>query len=143
MNARNIGYWVTTGLTALAFGFGGVVDLMRGPDVVAGLAHLGYPLYFATLLGLWKVLGAVALLVPGFPRLKEWAYAGIFFDLTGAAFSHGASGDEAGKVLTPLVILLLAAASWYLRPESRVLRPDTLPLSNRTGAGPDLAAARG
>jgi len=143
MNARNIGYWVTTGLTALAFAFGGVMDLSRGPDVLAGLGHLGYPIYFATLLGLWKVLGAVAVLVPGFPRLKEWAYAGMLFDLTGAAFSHGASGDEPAKVITPLVILLFVAASWYLRPESRVLRPDTLPLSHRSGAGSDLAAARG
>jgi uncharacterized membrane protein YphA (DoxX/SURF4 family) len=142
MNARNIGYWVTTGLVALAFAAGGVFDVSRSPDVVAGLTHLGYPLYFAILLGVWKVLGAVALVVPRFPRLKEWAYAGIFFDLTGASFSHASSGDGPGNVITPLVLVLLAIASWWLRPESRVLRPETLPLSSRN-EHPNLAPARG
>ena len=119
MKARNIGYWVTTGLLAAAFAAGGVGDLTRGPDMVAGMAHLGYPAYFLLILGVWKVLGAVAVLAPGLPRLKEWAYAGMVFDLTGAAFSHAASGDAAGKVITPLVLCGLVAASWALRPESR------------------------
>ena len=91
MKFRNIGYWVATGLVALGFAFGGIMDVMRSPEVVAGMAHLGYPAYFATLLGIWKILGAIAILAPGFPRVKEWAYAGMFFDLTGAAagYIHG------------------------------------------------------
>jgi uncharacterized membrane protein YphA (DoxX/SURF4 family) len=97
------------------------MDVMKGPDVLAGMAHLGYPAYLATLLGVWKLLGAVAVLVPGFPRVKEWAYAGMFFDLTGASVSHAASGDPAGNVLTPLFILALVVASYLLRPESRRL----------------------
>ncbi|WP_437303061.1 DoxX family protein [Sorangium sp. So ce388] len=119
--ARTIGYWISTGLLGLAFAAGGLADLAGSPQVLDGMAHLGYPPYFATLLGVWKVLGAVALLAPRFPRLKEWAYAGIFFDLTGAAASHAAVGDAAGQVMTPLVLVTIAAASWALRPESRRL----------------------
>jgi DoxX-like family len=88
MKTRNIGYWASTGVTGLAFLAGGLGDLVRSPAVVAGMTHLGYPAYFATILGAWKALGALALLVPRFPRLKEWAYAGIFFDLSGAALSR-------------------------------------------------------
>ncbi|XYH93318.1 DoxX family protein [Sorangium sp. So ce1128] len=119
--ARTIGYWISTGLLGLAFAAGGLADLAGSPQVLEGMAHLGYPPYFATILGVWKVLGAVALLAPRFPRLKEWAYAGIFFDLTGAAASHAAVGDAAGQVMTPLVLVTVAAASWALRPESRRL----------------------
>jgi len=136
---RNIGYWVATGLAALAFAFGGAMDVSRAPAVLEGMAHLGYPAYFATLLGAWKLLGAVAILVPGFPRIKEWAYAGMFFDLTGAAVSHAASGDPAGNVLTPLVVLAIVGASYALRPESR--RLGAAPASERSNA-PGLAEAR-
>lgn len=118
---RTIAYWGTTGLLALAFLVGGAADSARAPNVVAGLAHLGYPAYFATLLGVWKVLGAAAVVVPRFPRLKEWAYAGMLFDLSGAAVSHAASHDPAGKVLVPLVLLGLTMASWALRPADRRL----------------------
>jgi uncharacterized membrane protein YphA (DoxX/SURF4 family) len=119
--SNTIAYWATTGLTAAAFGMGGAVDLARGADVVAGMQHLGYPGYFAAILGVWKLLGALAILAPRLPRLKEWAYAGMFFDLTGAAVSHAASGDPIAKIATPLVILGLVAASWALRPQSRKL----------------------
>jgi len=121
MKSRKIGYWVTTGLTALLFLFGGVVDLLRSDAVAVGMAHLGYPLYFAAILGVWKILGGIAILAPGLPRLKEWAYAGILFDLTGAAASHASSGDPASKIATPLVFLIVAIASWALRPASRRL----------------------
>ena len=119
MKIRNVGYWGATGLVAAAFAFGGVLDVIHAPDVLAGLSHLGYPVYFATLLGVWKVLGAIAIVTPGFARVKEWAYAGIFFDLTGASISHAASGDAASHVLTPLFILALMIVSYVLRPESR------------------------
>jgi uncharacterized membrane protein YphA (DoxX/SURF4 family) len=124
MKVQKFGYWGLTALVALAFAAGGVMDLLRGPAVVAGMAHLGYPVYVATLIGIWKVLGAVAVLVPGFPRVKEWAYAGMVFDLTGAAFSHAASGDAASFVLTPIVLLGLVIGSYLLRPEQRRLSPE-------------------
>ena len=139
---RLIGYWVTTGLFAAAFLASGVAEVTGAPAVVAAMRPLGYPLYFLTILGVWKILGAVALLAPRLPRLKEWAYAGIFFDLTGAAFSHASSGDPAGKVATPLVFLLLAAASWALRPPARAWKPEaTSPNSARIAASPGKVAA--
>jgi hypothetical protein len=121
VKAKAIGYWVTTGLIALLIGSGGIMQVMRAHDAVAGIIQLGYPSYFVVLLGVWKVLGAIAILAPRFPRLKEWAYAGIVFDLTGAAISHAASGSPFGNVVGPAVFTLLALASWALRPESRIL----------------------
>jgi len=133
MKTRNIGYWATTGLVTFGFAAGGVLDLSGAPAVISGMAHLGYPAYFATLLGAWKVLGAVAIAAPRFPRLKEWAYAGMFFDLSGAALSHAVTGDDAGKVMTPLVLCALVIASWMLRPASRKLA---------TAAAPSLGSSR-
>jgi uncharacterized membrane protein YphA (DoxX/SURF4 family) len=108
--------------------------------MLAGMTHLGYPPYFMTILGVWKILGGIAVLLPRTPRLKEWAYAGMIFDLTGAAFSHAASGDPAGKVIAPLVLAGLVAASWALRPEGRVLKassegaPASAPRAERRAA---------
>src|SRR5215467_670000 len=93
--SRTIAYWVTTALVAAELAVGGVWDIMRIPYVRTVIEHLGYPSYFLVILGLWKVLGAAALLVPRFPRLKEWAYAGTFFNYTGALASHLAVGDGA------------------------------------------------
>jgi uncharacterized membrane protein YphA (DoxX/SURF4 family) len=118
---RKIGYWVTTVSVAILVGSGGIMQLLRMPDAVAGITRLGYPVYFVVLLGIWKTLGAAAILAPRLPRLKEWAYAGIFFDLTGAAISHAASGSSAGNIIGPVVFALLALTSWALRPESRTL----------------------
>jgi uncharacterized membrane protein YphA (DoxX/SURF4 family) len=121
MKMRNIMYWIATGLTAAAFVLGGVVDIGRGPQVAEGMKQLGYPLYLALILGVWKVLGALAIVAPRLPLLKEWAYAGIFFDLTGASASHALSHDTAGHILTPLILLVIVAISWALRPPSRRL----------------------
>jgi hypothetical protein len=122
MKTRIIGYWVVTALVALAFVAGGAGDLSKGPDMLAGMAHLGYPVYLLVLLGAWKIAGGLAILAPGTPQLKEWAYAGMIFDLTGAAYSHAASGDPAKNVITPLVIGALVMASWALRPAGRTLK---------------------
>src|SRR5262245_32966765 len=113
---KTIAYWAATSLTALAFLAGGLTDLLRGPAMVSAMGQLGYPSYFLLILGAWKVLGALAIVAPRLPRLKEWAYAGMAFDLTGAALSHAAVGDPAAKVSVPLVILAIAATSWALRP---------------------------
>jgi len=133
MKLKLIAYWITTALAALPFLAGGIMDLSGSAEVTAGMAALGYPAYFATILGAWKVLSVPALLLPGLPRVKEWAYAGMFFDLTGAAFSHAAVSDPAAKVITPLVIAALLIASWWLRPASRVL--GTLPASSNAAQG--------
>jgi len=114
-------YWISTGLLAAVLLLGGVMDVLRAAPVVQTITALGYPAYLPTLLGVWKLLGAAAIASPRLPRLKEWAYAGVLFDLSGAAFSHASSGDPAAKVAVPLVLLALAAASWALRPASRRL----------------------
>jgi len=107
----------------MPIGSGGVAQLARLPGTVEGFVRiLHYPPYFVTILGFWKVAGAIAILVPRFPRLKEWAYAGIFFDLTGAAASSaavGVYGAYAFHILAPLIIAGLTVASWALRPENR------------------------
>jgi uncharacterized membrane protein YphA (DoxX/SURF4 family) len=125
MKAKSIAYWITTILVALPLGSGGVAQLARLPGTVEGFVHvLGYPPYFVTILGFWKVAGAIAILVPRFPRLKEWAYAGIFFDLTGAAASCAAVGGYgvyAFHILAPLIIAGFTVASWALRPPSRTI----------------------
>lgn len=119
--ARSILYWGTTVLLAMAFLSGGLRHLMQAPDVVAGISALGYPLYFILLLGVWKLLGGIAILLPGFPRLKEWAYAGMFFDLTGAAVSHAAMHSPPWHVVVTLTLAGLVLVSWALRPRSRML----------------------
>ena len=118
---ETIAYWTTTGLVALPLLPGGAIDAIAAPGAVALLAHLGYPAYFATIIGVWKILGGLAVLAPRLPRLKEWAYAGIVFDFTGAAISHAVTGDGAAKVSVALVFTALTFASWVLRPESRRL----------------------
>jgi uncharacterized membrane protein YphA (DoxX/SURF4 family) len=118
---KSVAYWLTTVLGPTSFVIGGVLSLRQSPEVVAGVQHLGYPLYFATLLGVWKLLGAIVITAPGLPRVKEWAYAGFCFDLTAAAMSHAAVGDATGDIVAPLVFLALVVASWALRPESRRL----------------------
>jgi uncharacterized membrane protein YphA (DoxX/SURF4 family) len=123
MTMRRIAYWVATALTAFVFVSSGAVNLARPPFVLEAMSRLGYPAYFVTMLGVWKVLGGVAVLAPGLPRLKEWAYAGMAFDLVGASASHAAVGDPGGSVAFPLIVLGIVAASWALRPESRKL-PD-------------------
>jgi hypothetical protein len=121
MKTKAIGYWATTGLLLFGVLSGGICELVRRPENVQGMVQLGYPVYVVTILGLWKVLGTVALLAPGFPRLKEWAYAGIIFNMTGAAASHAACGDAVWHVVVTLAFAALAVASWALRPPSRTL----------------------
>jgi uncharacterized membrane protein YphA (DoxX/SURF4 family) len=117
--ARTIAFWIATILGPASFVIGGYLHLTRDPQVMTTLAHLGYPPYFAAIMGAWKLLGAIAIVVPGIPRVKEWAYAGFFFDLTGAAATRAFVGDGAADIAAPLVFLALVAASWALRPASR------------------------
>lgn len=121
---KSIVYWTTTILVAF-FMSGGLSQIWQYYAHPHGVVpELGYPMYFFAILGVWKVLGAIAILAPRYPRLKEWAYAGIFFDLTGAAASCAAVGGYGAygfHVLAPLIIAGLTVASWALRPPSRVV----------------------
>lgn len=112
-------YWIATALIVFQLGTGGIGDILRPATLVEGMTHLGYPVYFCVILGIWKVAGAIAIVVPRYPRLKEWAYAGAFFDLTGAAASHGFTSDPAAKFIVPLIFAAIALVSWALRPASR------------------------
>jgi len=121
MKLKSISYWMITGIVAFFIGSGGAAELARLPGNVEGLVRLGYPAYFVTIIGFWKVLGASAILVPAFPRLKEWAYAGIFFNMTGAAATGVFVGSAAWHVIVDLVLTALTIASWALRPANRRL----------------------
>jgi uncharacterized membrane protein YphA (DoxX/SURF4 family) len=117
---RNAIYWVTTALLALELVLGGIWDVLRVSQVHVIIDRLGYPPYFLVILGIWKLLGAVAVIVPRFPRLKEWAYAGVVFDLTGALVSNLASGvTDTGTLAYLLLMMGVTATSWALRPASR------------------------
>lgn len=120
MTKRNkIIYWIATAWLALGMLSTGIVQLIRMKEEVAVITQLGYPAYFLTLLGVWKILGVVAVLIPRFALLKEWAYAGFFFAMTGAMFSHVASGSSANELFGPLLLLVLTGVSWYFRPPTR------------------------
>jgi DoxX-like family len=116
---RSAGYWLATALVTAELGLGGGWDIARLPFVRDLVVHLGYPSYFLVLLGTWKVLGAVALLVPRRALLKEWAYAGAIFSYTGAIVSHLTTGYDLGEVGLLAALTALTAVSWALRPPSR------------------------
>jgi hypothetical protein len=136
MKRKVIAYWACTVLVALCIGSGGVAQALRLPQNVEGLTALGYPLHFIVLLGVWKVLGALTLLAPGLRLVKEWAYAGIFIDLSGAVVASAANAGGAFHVIAPIVLIGILAASWALRPESR-----RLPDGKKQAATPNPAPA--
>lgn len=127
---RPVGYWLATAAVAGELGLGGIWDIARLPFVANLVTHLGYPSYFLVLLGIWKVLGAFALLIPGRPLLKEWAYAGAFFTYTGAIVSHLTTGYALSEVSLLAILTALTMLSWALRPSSRrtVRQTPTAPL---------------
>lgn len=118
---NNIIYWIATILLSLGMLGGGLGQLFRAQPTVDGIVHLGYPPYLTSILGTWKILGTIALLVPAFRLLKEWAYAGFFFAMTGAAISHIVSGDSVSHYISPLIFSVLIVVSWYFRPADRRL----------------------
>jgi hypothetical protein len=122
MTKRNkIIYWIATLWLALGMVSSGLVQLLKVKEEVDLFAHLGYPAYFLTILGVWKMLGVIVVLIPGFPLVKEWAYAGFFFAMSGAIFSHIAAADAAKDFFGPVLLLVLTVVSWYFRPADRRL----------------------
>ena len=120
MTKRNkIIYWIATIWLALGMLSTGIVQLLKSTEDVAQITHLGYPVYLLTILGVWKILGVVAVLIPKFPLLKEWAYAGFFFAMSGAVISHIVLGDPMSEIFPSLLLLILTVVSWYFRPENR------------------------
>ena len=120
MTKRNkIIYWIATIWLSLGMVSTGIVQLLNIKSETDFIIAMGYPMYFLTILGLWKILGTVAILIPKFPLLKEWAYAGFFFCMSGAVFSHIALGHSLKEIFPPLLLLILTLVSWYFRPADR------------------------
>lgn len=145
-------YWIATLWLASGMLATGALQLFKAkaegalsPPGVYGITHLGYPVYFLTILGFWKILGVVALLIPRFPLLKEWAYAGFFFCMSGAIFSHVAVGDSVKELIPSGLLLVLTVLSWYFRPADRKVSTSrsTLPQDFRENAGNRTDAKRG
>ncbi|HEX8060123.1 MAG TPA: DoxX family protein [Cyclobacteriaceae bacterium] len=125
MSKRNkIIYWIATPWLALGMASTGIVQMMKTPEEIELMNRIGFPVYFLTIIGVWKLLGVVAVLVPKFPLVKEWAYAGFFFTMSGAIFCHLAVGDGgAADYFGPGLLLVLTVVSWYFRPAERRLVP--------------------
>ena len=134
MSKRNkIIYWIATLWLSLGMISTGAVQLFKQKAGQGGLdtiTELGYPIYILTILGVWKVLGVIAVLTPKFPLLKEWAYAGFFFAMSGAIFSHMASGNSIKEIFPPLLLLTLTMVSWYFRPPGRKIATITIDNAN-------------
>jgi hypothetical protein len=137
MKPKVIAYWICTVMIALTIGSGGLAQALRVPQNVQGMMALGYPLHFIVELGVWKVIGAVTLVAPGLRLPKEWAYAGIFIDLTGAIVTAAANGSAAFHAIAPLVLMGFLVASWALRPDSRRL-PGTKMVARDAASGTPL-----
>ena len=114
-------YWIATLWLSLGMVSTGVMQFLKGKDQLDFITNLGYPPYILTILSVWKILGVVAVLVPKFPLVKEWAYAGFFFAMSGAIVSHLAIGDQATTLFGPSLLLVLTVVSWYFRPADRKL----------------------
>jgi uncharacterized membrane protein len=120
MTKRNkIIYWISTIWLALGMLSSGIVQFFKMKEEIDFIIELGYPVYFMTILGAWKILGVIAVLIPKFPLLKEWTYAGFFFSMSGAIFSHIAMGDPVIEIFPSLLLLTLTMVSWYFRPADR------------------------
>ena len=148
MKRKLIAYWICTVAVALFIGSGGLAQALRVPQNVNGMTALGYPLHFIVLLGVWKVLGSLTLLAPRMRLVKEWAYFGIFVDLSGAIVAAAANGAAAFHILAPLVLIGFLIASYALRPESRRLpaaeaRPDATKKGAHTEPAEGGSLARG
>lgn len=120
---KKILYWAVTGFLAFGMLAQGVAQTFHMKDFVNIFTHLGYPMYLLSIIGIWKLLGVIAILAPGFRLLKEWAYAGLFFTMSGALFSHVALGDSLIESAPAIFLLILIMASWYLRPADRKIIP--------------------
>ena len=134
---RQIAFWTATAIVLAESVAGGAGDLARQGSYYRALIHLGYPSYFTDILGAAKLLAAAVLLVPGFPRLKEWAYAGIMINMVGAAVSHIAVGDGIGDIAPPATFAVIVLVSWLLYQAQLTQPPTMLASNNRSGLSED------
>lgn len=116
---QKIIYWIATIWLSLGMVSTGIVQVLKMKDEVSFILQLGYPSYLIPFLGVCKILAVIVILLPKFPLLKEWAYAGLFFMMTGAAFSHVVAGTPVKDILPSLLLIVLILVSWYFRPANR------------------------
>lgn len=135
MKKTKIIYWILTSLFALFMLSSAIPDVVSSPVAVKGMHEgLGYPLYFIPFIGVAKILGIAAILIPGYPRVKEWAYAGLIFDLTGASYSIASTGQPVGGLLFMLLPLALAAGSYiFYHKKQRAVQARKIQLSVQSG----------
>ncbi|UFJ40365.1 DoxX family protein [Brevibacillus humidisoli] len=112
MRRLTVIYWICTGLTALLMGMGSIPNILSSADSIALFQQIGYPTYLLPFLGVAKLLGVIAIIVPGFPRIKEWAYAGLTFDLAGATYSFLAIGAPVAVIASMIPGFLVIAGSY-------------------------------
>lgn len=112
-------YWTTTAFLSIGMTAGGMQQMLQIGGYNEIVTSLGYPLYFLSILGIWKILGVIAILIPKFPLLKEWAYAGFFFAMSGAFISHLVKGQAISEAVPSLILLIAIISSWYFRPAER------------------------
>ena len=112
-------YWVSTIWLSLGMVSTGIVQIIQSKEEVEMMDHLGYPSYFLIIIGIWKLFGVIAILIPRFPLVKEWAYAGFFIAMSGAVISHIFVGDNLKEVFGPLLLLILTVVSWNFRPTDK------------------------
>jgi len=117
--SKIIVYWISTILLSFGMLGSGISQILHVKEMNELITHTGYPLYFMYIIGIWKVLGVIAILIPGFKLLKEWAYAGFFFLMTGALVSHLFLGDAGQAIFGPLFQTIFVLLSWYFRPDNR------------------------
>jgi hypothetical protein len=127
MEKKNLAiYWIATGLMSVGMLGSGLAQIIHAKEMVDLVVPLGYPLYILYIVGVWKILGVIAILVPGFKILKEWAYAGFFFVMTGALISHLASADYGLRgLIGPFMQTIFILTSWYFRPANRKITTTT------------------
>jgi uncharacterized membrane protein len=116
-------YWVATALLSFGMLGSGISQILHVKEMDELITHVGYPLYFMYIIGVWKILGVIAILIPKYPLIKEWAYAGFFFLMTGALISHLAMGDGGNAIFGPLFQTIFVVLSWYFRPADRKIIP--------------------
>lgn len=122
MKAKLITYWVATALLSFGMMASGIAQIAQSKDMIDLITPLGYPQYLLYIIGVWKLLAVIAILLPGFTLVKEWAYAGLFFVMTGALVSHLAVGHyDAKAILGPVFQTVFVILSWYFRPANRRL----------------------
>ena len=127
MKKTKVIYWIMTGIMVVVIGLGSIFDAISAPEAVTHITRLGYPIYLVPFLGVAKLLAITAILIPGFPRVKEWAYAGLVIDLVGAFYSHAAVGDSPA-VWAPIIgfLFLIAGSYTYYHKLQKAVEPDLL-----------------